>query len=160
MEIINKDIEDFKTEHINRDVYLPFDYFSEPSEITEEEMLAQDKYFKKKQEIVKYVLEGYELARNYDTVMELECLRTEFPMIQVTGGKDNIIFKFPRKWIRIIIRTPLEDYRRARQKLIESAIKENNQEELNNLLPTIQEIRERRIKKRKLLREYFSKRLK
>ena len=148
---------DFKEEHIKRG-YIHFDYFEFPSEITQEEIDKQNKYFQSKMDIVKYVLEGYELARNYDTVMELECLRMEFPMIEVTSGKDNIIFKFPRKWIRAILKTPFEDYRRARQKLIENAIKEDNKKELNLLLPTIQEIRDRRIKKRELLREYFSKR--
>lgn len=99
--------------------YTPVDYFEFPSEITEEEIQAQDRLFKTKMELVKNVLIGYEPARNFDTILELECLRMEFPVIEVTSGKDNIIFKFPRKWLRAIFLTPFEDYRRARQKLIQ-----------------------------------------
>lgn len=135
--------------------YTPVNYFEFPSEITEEEIKAQSSLFDKKKDIVKFVLEGYELARNHDTVMELECLRMEFPVIEVTSGKDNIIFKFPRKWIRAILQTPLEDYRRMRQKLIQDAVEEGNKELLNKLLPTDPEIRARRIKKQRVLREYF-----
>ena len=140
-------------------MYRPINYFEFPSEITEEEIQRQDKLFKTKIELVKDVLEGYESARNYDTILELECLRMEFPVIEVTSGKDNIIFKFPRKWLRAILITPFEDYRRARQKLIQNAIDNNDKELLEKLLPTIPEIRARRIKKQKVLREYLSARL-
>ena len=152
---IEKPIRDFKSEHINKLNYVPLDYFNIPSEITDEEINNQNRIFKTKQEIVQHVLEGYELARNNDTVMELECLRTEFPCIEVTSGKDNIIFKFPRKWLRAILLTPFEDYRRCRQKLIADAIEIGDKEKLDLLLPTDPEVRERRIKKQKVLREYF-----
>lgn len=93
--------------------------------------------------LVKEILECWKPATNSDALLYLEYLRTKFSSIEVTSGKDNIIFKIPREIIKKLV-SP-ESITRARRSL-------------NNLgigLPTNPAIIIKRKRREKAIKKYF-----
>lgn len=128
-------------------------------DLSESEMIQSLEEYKENQKrkklLVQEVLEGWDLCRNNDRILDIECLRTEFQDIQVTSGKDNIVIRIPRKLI-LSLPSP-EAYTRIRRSLILSAIKEDDMSKVGRLIPTNLNILNRRLKREKVLREYFKK---
>lgn len=118
--------------------YKPADY-GNLNELIEQFEISH----KKRKAVTKEVLETWEPSRNNDILLFFECLRTEFPDIQVTSGENNIIFKFPRKDIKFF--PSPESYLRARRSLNSIGIG----------LPTDPRVIKRRKQRERTLRKYF-----
>lgn len=134
--------------------YTPISY-GEEEELIEEFSQSQ----RKKKLVVKEVLETWSPARNSDVLLVWEAWRTEFPEIEVTTGKDNIIFKIPKRIVKLL--TSPETYTRARRQLISEIYKEgllsNNFEEFKKLIPTNKSVIELRKKRERVIMEYFKR---
>ena len=138
MEIISKSIEKEVRKGFG---YSQIDYGLSDEDIAEQFEISH----KKRKEVVRQVLDGWEKARNSDTLLYWECLRLEFPDIQVTSSKDNIIFKIPKQLVKFL--PSPESYRRPRQQFNHKGL----------FLPTIQSVIDRRCKREKAMREHFAK---
>jgi len=121
--------------------YKPFEGYGIGEQLVE----AFARTHKKRKLIVKEVLETWDAATNNDRLMDFECLRVEFPEIQVTSSKENIIFKFPRKIIQFM--PSPESYTRARRSLNTQGIG----------LPTNDLVFLKRMKRQRTMRQYFKK---
>ncbi len=134
---------DFKTEHIVREGinYIPFDYGinfnnSEFKEFNERHL--------KNNLIINKILDSWEPSRNYDFLLFFEYLRTKYPEVILTSGKDYIIFKLPRKLIWEIIINEYPDVSGRIRRKIQSK---------GNYLPTRKDVIVRRSKSEKFLRK-------
>lgn len=133
-----------KIERIER---VGFGYKPIPEVYEYTESLSELKEFseshKRRKEIVRQVLDGWIPARNSDVLMYWECLRTEFPDIQLTSSNENIIFKIPKRLIKFLPSS--ESYRRPRQQFNAKGL----------LLPTDPLVIEKRRAREKAIRTYF-----
>lgn len=141
--IYSKEIKNIEKEE--KKEYIPI-YYGEDEELIED--FSQD--HKKRKLITKDILEGWKPSRNNDRLLDWECLRMEFPEIELTSGSENIIFKIPRKLIKFL--PSPESYTRARRSLIQHT---KNIEELKNLVPTDERVIIRRSKRERVIRDYF-----
>lgn len=107
---------------------------------------------KKSKSIVKEILECYPLATNNYFILQIEFLRV-LELLEVTSGKDNFVFKIPRDKIKFI--PSPESITRASRSLISDAIKEDNYELLKKIVPQNPIVFEKRIRREKIIREYF-----
>lgn len=124
-------------------------------DLEEIEIIKQfDEDHKQNKSIVREILEYYPLATNNDFILYIEALRV-LGLLEVTSGKDNFIFKIPRDKVRYII-SP-ESVTRARRSLIQEALKDDNYELLKKIVPQNPAVFNRRIKREKVLREYFKR---
>jgi len=108
---------------------------------------------KKKKKIVKEVLTKWSPSRNNYRLLDFECLRTEFEDIVLTSSEKYIIFKIPKEIVPFL--TSPETYARVSRSLISEAIKKEDIELINQLIPTNKAVLERRMKREILLRKYF-----
>jgi len=113
-------------------------------ELTESELIGQfDFSHAKYKKIIQEICNDWKPATNSDFFLYIEVLRC-LNLCEVTSGKDNFIFKIPRDKLKYIPCS--ESIRRSRQAL--------NQKFL--CLPTNPLIIERRAKREKAIRKYFS----
>ena len=134
-------IKEIKVPRIETEIIEPLnkvDYWNEDLE-------ELDKDQKKKKLIVENVLKNNTQARNSDFILFFECLRQEFRDIEVKDKNNYLEFKIPKEIFKSNI-SP-ESYRRSRQKF--------NQE--GKYLPTNQRVLERRKRKERTMKIYFSK---
>ena len=125
-------------------------------DLEEETIIKQfDENHKQIKSIIKEVLEYYPLATNNDFVLQIEVLRV-LGLLEVTPGSLNFVFKIPREKIKNVI-SP-ESVTRARRRLIQEAMKDDNYELLKKIVPQNPIVFQRRIKREKALREYFGRR--
>lgn len=110
------------------------------------EMEEFDRYCKKKKILVEKVLNKYPKATNNDRIMDFECLRAEFPEIDIESDTKFINIRIPKKLIKIL--PPPESYRRQRQSL--------NAE--FKCLPTNENTKIRRKRQERVIKRYYGKR--
>lgn len=108
--------------------------------------------------ITSEILHTWDKSRNSDFLLQIEYLRTKYP-IKVTNSKDDILIRIPKKVIPFLMNESPECTGRIRRKLIEEAIKNMDFEELNQLIPTKKYILERRLRQDKIMRNFFTKHL-
>ena len=117
--------------------------------LLDEEFIKEIEYFEddfnKNKTIVKEILETWDPATNDDALLYFEFLRTKFQDIKVTSGPKDILIRIPKRLIINFHITSPESVTRARRKL----------NELGVGLPTRRAIFIRRMKRQKVLRQYF-----
>ena len=136
---------EIKTQQTEKIIRKGFGY--EPAEWGDFEELIQqfERTHKRRKNVTQEVLETWEPSTNNDLLLFFECLRTEFPEIQTTSSKENVIFKIPKRIVKFL--PSPEAYTRARRSLNKNKIG----------LPTNQKVIENRSKREKAIKEYFKR---
>lgn len=93
--------------------------------------------------LVEKVLNKWEKTTNSDTLLYFECIRAEFPEIEITTDKRTIYIRIPKKLMRHM--SSPASYLRARREL-------NAQ---NKCLPTNPRVREKRQRNFRVIKRYF-----
>ena len=93
--------------------------------------------------LVEKVMNKWEKTTNSDTLLYFECLRAEFPEIEITTDNKTIYIRIPKKLMRHL--PSPESYRRIRQWL--------NQNQ--KCLPTSEKVRIRRQRQSRVIKRYF-----
>ena len=139
--------------------YVPFtEWVEDGNKLIE----SFDESHKRRKLITKEVLEVWDKSRNNDRLMDWEALRVEFPDdIEVVkgklkkNGKTATFFKISDECVPFL--PSPESYTRARRSLISDAMKKGDVESLKKLMPTDPTVIERRMKREKAIRNYFSR---
>ena len=100
---------------------------------------------KRNKPIVKEILESWDDATNNDTLLFFEFLRVKYPDIEVTSSKDNVIFKFPKNQVKFF--PSPESVTRVRRSLNSKGIG----------LPTNPKVFKRRMKRQKVIQQFYRK---
>lgn len=116
------------------------DWGDDSYEMEEFERLTQ-----KKMILVEKVLNRWDKATNSDRIMDFECLRAEFPEIEIEHEGSEIVITIPKKLMRHL--PSPSTYFRCRQLL--------NQE--GKCLPTDENVQMRRKRKQRVAKRYFGK---
>lgn len=105
--------------------------------------------FEKKVELkkilVEKVLKRWEKTTNSDRLLDFECLRAEFPEIEITTDKKTIYIRIPKKLMKFL--PSPESYRRQRQSL--------NQQ--GKCCPTDEKVRIRRQRQNRVIKRFYGK---
>ena len=105
--------------------------------------------FEKKVELKKILVEKvmnkWEKTTNSDTLLYWECLRAEFPEIEITTDKKTIYIRIPKKLMKFL--PSPESYRRIRQSLNQN----------KKCLPTDEKVRVRRKRQERVIKKYYGK---
>ena len=121
--------------------YKPTDYdvnFKEIREFSEQH--------KKNKNLVKEILEGWDVATNSDVLLYFEFLKIKFEDIRITstpGKEGDIIIRIPKN--QLLFLTPPESVSRARRSLNKLGIG----------LPTLQSVFISRMRRQRTMRKYF-----
>lgn len=105
-----------------------------------------------RKEVTKRTLIRSSVATNNMFALFIECLREE-GLAEVTTGYKTLHIDISLDDLNKIPNP--ESYLRARRSLIENAVKENNEELLDKIMPSNPLIREAMIQKEKSLREFY-----
>ena len=146
----NKEIEKVERQGFG---YIPFTAWLDEEDLSKGIEQYEENHYKKKL-LIKEILLGWEKARNNDFLMVMEAYRTEFPEIEVTDGKINVIFKIPKKIVKFL--PPPESYRRARQSLILDCKRKGDMELLKELMPTDPFVIIQRMKTERIMHDFFA----
>lgn len=103
---------------------------------------------KKNKLIIEEICDAWSPATNSYALLYLEFLKTKFESIEVTSGKDNLIFKIPKKLARRL--TSPESVGRAFRVLNSKG----------KCLPTNEAVFLKRMIRQKALRQYFGEKFK